>query len=295
MSADLDLEGLERTVQAVLTQHDGAALHVLGYGEISPVVAWPSPDGPWACKRLPVFDDGDQFASYRSTFDDYVYSLTASGIVVHATRLERVPLPDGRIAAYCVQPALGAERFGPALLRNADPTSGRALLAAVLDHVAHAVTPAVGLDAQISNWASTGDHLVYVDLTTPLLRDAAGHERLDTDMFLASLPAAFRPIVRRFFLEGILAPYYTRRAAALDLLSNLHKEGLSEWVTAGIDLANKRFETDLGIDEVRRYYRTEARLWGMLQRMRRVDRSWQRHVRRRTYPFLLPGRIDRRL
>jgi hypothetical protein len=28
-------------------------------------------------------------------------------------------------------------------------------------------------------------------------------------------------------------------------------------------------------------------------RVRRADRWWQRHIRRRTYPFLLPGSIRR--
>jgi hypothetical protein len=44
---------------------------------------------------------------------------------------------------------------------------------------------------------------------------------------------------------------------------------------------------------VRRYYRSDARLWGVLLRIRRLDRAWQRHVRRRSYPFLLPQRIER--
>lgn len=30
------------------------------------------------------------------------------------------------------------------------------------------------------------------------------------------------------------------------------------------------------------------RLWLLLQRLRRFDRAWQRHVRRRSYGFLLP-------
>jgi hypothetical protein len=34
-------------------------------------------------------------------------------------------------------------------------------------------------------------------------------------------------------------------------------------------------------------------MWALLQILRRVDRSWQRGVRRRSYPFLLPGRIAR--
>ena len=227
MSTTLDIERLELAVQDALARNDEAALHVLGYGEISPVVAWPTPSGPWACKRLPIFDAPDRFEAYRSTFDDYLATLSARGVVVHDTALESVELPDGRIAAYCVQPALGATRFGPALLRDADEADGQALLGSVIDHVADAVSADVGLDAQVSNWARHGDDLVYVDVTTPLLRDADGRDRLDTEMFLASLPAALRPIVRRFFLQGILDPYYAWRSAALDLLANLYKEGLA--------------------------------------------------------------------
>jgi hypothetical protein len=44
---------------------------------------------------------------------------------------------------------------------------------------------------------------------------------------------------------------------------------------------------------VRRYYRSDARLWGALLRLRKLDRAWRKGIRRRTYPFLLPRRIER--
>jgi hypothetical protein len=34
-------------------------------------------------------------------------------------------------------------------------------------------------------------------------------------------------------------------------------------------------------------------MWEILLRLRRADRWWQRTVRRRGYPFLLPGPVDR--
>jgi hypothetical protein len=43
---------------------------------------------------------------------------------------------------------------------------------------------------------------------------------------------------------------------------------------------------------VRRYYRSDARLWAGLLLLRRLDRRWRRLTGRR-YPFLLPGRIER--
>ena len=54
-----------------------------------------------------------------------------------------------------------------------------------------------------------------------------------------------------------------------------------------------RFTPPITLSEVRRYYRGDARTWAQLLRLRRADRFWQRKVRRRAYPFLLPGRIER--
>jgi hypothetical protein len=44
-----DLEGLEEVVEDAIARGDESGLHILGYGEISSVVAWPEPSGPHAC------------------------------------------------------------------------------------------------------------------------------------------------------------------------------------------------------------------------------------------------------
>jgi hypothetical protein len=292
-----DIERLEAVVEDAIARGDESSLHVLGYGEISTVVAWPDPTGPHACKRLPVFDDRRRFSAYRACFDDYLAELTTSGIRVVESRLVELAPATDAVVAYCVQPVLDRETLAPAILRTAERDEGRALLTQVVDHIERTVGPTLGLDAQLSNWATDPDGrgLLYLDVTTPLLRDDAGRDRLDTELFMASLPALFRPVVRRFMLDDILDPYFAPRAAARDVASNLHKEGLARWVPDLVGLANARLGIDLDIDEVRHYYRRDARLWSLLQRARRVDRAWQRHVRRRAYPFLLPGPVDRRL
>ncbi len=291
----LDLVGLERTVQAALESGDERGLHVLGYGEMTCVVAWPEASGPWACKRLPVFDASERLEEYRAVFDDYLSTLGERGVLVHPTTLEHVPAADGNLAGYCVQRKVDAAAHAPALLRDASDHEGRALLAGILDHIGTTISEHVGLDAQLSNWFVEGGELRYVDVTTPLLRTDTGRERLDTDLFMASLPAFARPLVRRFALATILDPYYDPRRAALDLLANLHKEDLAGWVPIAVELANARLGTDFTVEEIDRYYRRDARLWGWLQRVRRADRWWQRRVRRRPYPFLIPEKIDRNL
>jgi hypothetical protein len=296
MTRVLDFAPLERLVEHALASGDEEALHVLGYGEITSVLAWPEADGPWACKRLPVFDNPHRLAEFRTQFDQYVAGLHARGVRVHDSRIEVVPTDAGTVA-YIVQPTLPPSALGPAVLRGSSEVDGRALLGAVIDHIAAVVSPALGLDAQLANWGIVDTELVYFDISTPMLRDDRGHDLLDTELFLSSLPPFLRPVVRKFLLGSILDQFFEPRTAALDLAANLYKDRLGEWVPVVVELANERLRPGraLSVDEAKGYYRRDMRVWGMLQTMRRVDRTWQRKVRRRPYRFLLPGRINRRL
>ena len=113
------------------------------------------------------------------------------------------------------------------------------------------------------------------------------------DVFLASLPWALRGVVKRRMIRGILDAYYSPRGVVRDLLANLFKEGLGDRLPELVTAAARRLAPPLTVDEVRRHYVQDARTWHLLQRLRRLDRAWQRHVRRRPYPFLLPGPVER--
>jgi hypothetical protein len=99
--------------------------------------------------------------------------------------------------------------------------------------------------------------------------------------------------VKRFLLDEILSHYYDPRAVLLDVAGNLHKERLPEVIGPLLSAANREVAPPMTADEVLRYYRTDARMWDLLQRLRKADRWWQRTARHRSYPFLLPGAIDR--
>jgi len=292
----VDFALLEQLVEHALVTGDTGALHVLGYGEISCVLAWPDANGPWACKRLPAFDTPERLDTYRTRFGEYVTALQQLGVNVQDSRLEVVPSSDGA-SVYIVQPSIAPELMAPAVLRQASERDGRAMLEALVDRIVAVVSPTVGLDAQLSNWALVDDELLYFDISTQLLRDDKGRDLLDTDLFISSLPAVLRPVVRHVLLGSILDQFFTARGTALDLIANLYKEELGAWVPAAVAVANERLtgENPLSEVEVQRYYRRDMRVWGMLQTMRRIDRTWQRKVRRRRYRFLLPGRINRRL
>lgn len=290
-----DLEALERAVEHALDSGDESALTVLGYGEISAVLAVDTPEGRVAAKRLPPFPGASILASYRVTLEAYIAALQKAGVHVVPTTLRSVTRPDGSLTAYAVQPILDPASLGPTKLARADDQETERLLAGIVTLVLGTVTPSLGLDGQLSNWAWDGERWSYLDVTTPLMRDVRGRELLDIELFLCSLPWALRPVVRRLMLREILDKYYEPRGVLLDLAGNLHKEGLGRAIPALLGQSNRHVSPPITPSEVKSYYASDARTWALLQRLRRADRLWQRRVRRRSYAFLLPGAIERRV
>ncbi|WP_030568395.1 DUF6206 family protein [Streptomyces aureocirculatus] len=294
------LARLETQVQDALRAPDDNArgganstLDVLGYGEITLVLRLRTAEGSFACKRLPAFPGQDRFDRYRRSLDEYLRLLTERGLTVAPTEVWHTRGPGGRVIAYCVQRELPRERLCSRLLHTQDETWAKNFFARFLDGVDAAVHPGLGLDAQASNWMDVGGELTYLDVTTPLMRDARGRERLDVRLFFTSLPWILRDAVRVSMAKSIFDKFYETRGVLLDFLGNLHKERLGALIPAFLEQANARLEKPLTADEVAAYYRGDARMWELIQRLRAVDRFWHRTVRRKPYPFLLPPPVDR--
>lgn len=292
MITDDELACLESNVNQALALGDASGLRVLGRGEISLVLGWPAEEPRWACKRLPPFPSVDRALDYAGTLSHYLGLLGRRGVRVVDTEARRVPLADGAVAVYCVQPVLPANTMATDVVR-ADPPRAAAVLGEVVDHILAVTDERVGFDAQLSNWAVTAGGLVYLDVTTPLVCRPDGREELDTALFLASLPWLLRVPVKRFVIPGVIERYHQPRMVVLDLAANLLKERLEQHIPTVLAAVGDRIEPPLLEDEVRADYRADARTWAALQAMRRADRFWQRRVRRRPYPFLLPDRIER--
>ena len=287
----IDQEVLKRLEDRVLAVLDGDStehLDVIGYGEISTVLRADGTNGPVAAKRLPQMSR-TQFAAYSETLTDYLDDLRARGVRAVDSTVRAVG--DDLVVPYCIQP------LQPLLLvdelRSADSAMIEHRVGQLVDSTVGAVDDWVGLDGQVSNWAIENDDLIYIDVTTPLLRDASGTERLDVGLFIASLPWVLRGVVDRFLLTEILSHYYDPRAVLLDLAGNLHKEHLTEIIPPLLDAANRVISPAISESEAAKYYRSDALTWEFLLRVRRADRVWQEKIRHRRYPYLLPGRIER--
>jgi hypothetical protein len=287
-----ELAELHTAVEAALERGDEGTLTVIGWGEISLGVGWPGDVPRIVAKRLPRFPDRAAFDRYRDLIDRYAETLRGGGIDVVPTELLGIDEPAGTVVGYGVQAILPAETLGPRVLAAADPAEGHPLVDAVCGLIAANVSDRVGIDAQLSNWAWIDGAPRYFDVTTPLLNDAAGHAQLDAELLLAAYPAVSRPALRRFVVPTVIARYHDRRSVLRDVAANLIKERLEQWIDPLVAASAPFLDEPLDRDEIRRDYRSDARMWEAVQRVRRLDRGWYR-LRRRTYPFLIPGQIER--
>jgi hypothetical protein len=289
---DLDIEELDQAFLAALRSGRPADLPVVGYGEISVAFGWPRDRPTVVAKSLPPFPDVRRYEAYVDLLAEYLDVLRSRDVEPLPTTVRAViEGPDRR--AYVLQPWVPWEEVGPVVLERSDPDDGEALLGGIVAAVLRASDAMVGLDAQVSNWVLTEGRLRYLDVSTPMLRDPDGHDRLDSGLFCEAMPWLLRRPTNRFLAPELLSPYHDPRRVVLDAAGNLVRERLARWIPVLLRVANPHLERPLTIDEVRRFYRTNARLWGSLQLLRRMDRGWQQHVRRRQYPFLLPESYQR--
>jgi hypothetical protein len=286
---------LEEYFQRAFATGEAGPLDVIGYGEISSVVRWDGETGPAACKRLPNFPTREDREAHIALMSEYIAMLATRGVHALPTEYGELDTGNGAFVVYAVQHAVAPECLAvPSLLRSS-PEEGRNLLERVIEATAAVFeSPLLGVDAQLSNWVVVDGELHYLDITTPFFRDpSTGLSRLDTRLFVASLPWLLRWPVQRFMAGSIVAEYFDLRITLLNFLANLEKERADDWIPAAVEISNGYLDDPITADEVHRYYAKDARMWAALQRLRRADRLWRLKVRRRPYPVLLPGRIER--
>jgi hypothetical protein len=293
MLAVQDLVALDAAVTRAFATGDASGLEVLGYGEISAVLACVSGGQSWACKRLPIFPGRADADRYSALFEEYLATLQARGVKVVPSMLQRLARDDGQVVIYCVQPLLPAEQLAVRVLERSSESEARALIETVFGRIVAAVSPQVGIDGQLSNWAVDGDDVAMLDVTTPMLKDAAGRNRLDMELFLAAVPRPARPLFRRYVVPSVVDKYHDPRGVTVDLIANLIKEGLESYIGPCLEIANRRLSQPIDAAEVKRYYHGDARVWTAWQALRRCDRFVRLRLLGQPYPFLLPGRIER--
>jgi hypothetical protein len=291
VAAEPDVREVEEAVRTALQAGSPQGLTILGYGEITLVIGWPSDKPKWALKRLPLFDDRARLDAYRACFDSYTSELSRRGVRIVESEFSCAERDDDRYAAYVVQPVIDEKDLLVERLAGGRKEEAKELLGQMVEIVCGAVDDRLGMDAQVSNWAIREGGLWYFDISTPMMRDSGGRDLLDVDVFLASLPAVLRIPVKRFVAGSILQTYFDKRSVLVDIAANFYKDGIEHLIPVFLDAVDDRVSPPITQEEALAYHRRDAVLWSTLQRARRADRWWQKNIRRRQYPFLLPPTV----
>ena len=239
-----------------------------------------------ACKRVPPFADRATFERYRDVVLRNVDELRASGVTVVDTDVRLVE-HGGHLVGYVVQPLLPPESLGEAVLKAAEPSPDHPLVTAIVDLVLAATTERRGIDAQIGNWAVVDDVVSYLDVTTPFSVDDEGELEMDLDVFLTSGPPPLRPLYRRE-LPKSMTRWLDARHALVDLVGNLYKLDLDEWVEPVIEATRGRVAPPITVTEAREYYDGEVKTWTALHKVLVAYAGWQRSIRRRVPNGFVP-------
>ncbi len=295
--SEAELADFEARVRKALVGADDGGIEILGYGEVSTVLALDSAAGPRACKRLAALPGKSAALAYAEVIRLYIDRLEASGVAVVDTDIRIVEADDGECAVYCIQPSIEAAAFGPNYIRHLDESAALRVFDSILDLLVGAVSETLAPDGQLSNWVFIDGRAYYTDISSPFIRADEGRDLLDWSHLLRALPALLRPPLRRWVMPKLLDKYYTMHGQVLDFLGNLQKEQLEGLIPVFLEHANTKlgFTPKISAEEVSAYYRDDARTYAFLLWARRVDRWWQRRIRRRCYPYFLPPPIERNL
>lgn len=311
------LETLERTIDPRHPEAGPVRAKVLGYGEITTVLALE--DAAGICvKRMPMFASAAELADYSRLYHEFLALLhDRIGVRAVPSRLVEVGRHRGMIVLYIVQQRLDADCVVQRLLGGLDATGLAALLRSALGEAEKVFrfnaeqhgAVALAIDGQLSNWglrdAADAERLRrgetvpldYIDTSTPLMR-IDGREQLDSELFLRAAPPWLRPLLRRFVVAETIGRYYDRRAVAIDMIANLIKERRADAVPMLVAVANDFLaeaapETaPLSATAIADYYRSDARIWRLYLGARRIDRA-TRSLLGKPYPYVLPAKVHR--
>lgn len=311
------LTAFERGLDPQRPERSAIVPHVLGYGEISTVLAIDDIDPGVVFKRMPMFHSTTEITTYTALYERAI-ALLRDEVGLDAATGRLVPVGEGDdayLTLYMVQERLDSAAIVHRALSDLTKDETARVFTAVFREIErvfrfnrdHAGRLEFGFDAQLSNWAIRDYdagygrlpeqiRLAYIDTNTPLMREA-GVEQLDPELMLRSTPSFMRWLVRLFFLEDVMTRYYDMRKVTVDLIANLYKEQRPDLIPIALEKANAALAQSGPVEpitaqEVRDYYRQDALTWRVYLALRKLDRRLKR-LFRRPYPYMLPDHVQR--
>jgi len=320
MNIDIELlKKLEKCINTESPEIGEVPIKVLGYGEISLVFELLEDPANLAYKRIPIFDNEKQVKRHIWAYNEYNRLLIEEvGLNLPQYDIAWFKDDNDKIQFYCVQEKINPESVGNKVIHKISNQEIETLVLLAMREMQKVWTYSkqhktidLGLDGQISNFAlinydinsprvDAESKLYYLDTSTPMFR-INSKEAMEAVLFLKSAPSFLRWLLKALFLEETVGRYYDWRKVTIDLVANFFKEQKPELVPNLIRLVNKFFKEEapefeiepISLEEVQKYYKSDANMWVIFQSVRRFDRYLKTKLLKKQYDFYLPGKIKR--
>lgn len=282
-----DVDAIEALVRRAIDARRHDLLTVVGNGELTIALRWDGPGGPCVVKRVPPFPSAAAADDYIALVHRHIADLEQRDVRCVATDLYRLPRADGSVVVYHCQPLLSTEHLADQVLRRDEVSAEHPIVIAVVDRVARVVGDGVPLDAQFANWYWFEGEPWQLDLSTPLYLDAAGNVCFDSTGFQREYPALARRIVYKELMK-VAGGFSKVDWVLTDMMTQLHRQGLERWCGAVTAAAVDRLGVVIDPAEAKARFDADAKFFPTLLKVKRFQRAWMQHTRRR-YDTLLPA------
>mgnify|MGYP000680738311 CR=1 FL=1 len=287
-AAQVDLGAVERLVRRAIDERRTDDLDIVGYGEFSLAIRWSAPVGDdVVVKRVPPFRSSFDADEYVRVTEEYIAALHGTDVPCLPTELRQLGREDGAVVVFHIQPCLRPQELVSNILRAGSPDDAHPALVAVIAAIGRAVRPGVAFDGQCSNWGWLDGDLRYLDLSTPMLLGDDGDLQFAQDGFAREYPVIVRRLLDREARKFV--PKYTELDFVLnDFVALLHRDRLSQWCDAAIEAIRRIHGIDISAETARSNFRSDARLYPFVHRLRLLQRFWLQRTGRQ-YESLLPA------
>lgn len=282
-----DVVAIESVIRRAIDERRRDLVDIVGSGEITIALRWAGGSEPCVVKRMPPIRDREHAEEYMAVVRRHIDELTAHGVRCVATTLHPLERADGTVVVYHCQPLLASDSLADNVLRTRTPDVADPLVTTLVDRVVGVIAAGVPIDPQFANWCWFDDDLWQLDLSSPFMVEH-GDLIYDTSGFRREFPWAIRRVVYRELLK-LAKQYVDVQYVLTDVMTQLHRMGMSDWCPAVAEAARERHAITIDPDVARQRCEADAKFYPLLLRAKRVERSWRQLTRRR-YDALLPDR-----
>lgn len=284
---EADVVGVEIQIRQAQKTSKIDHMKVLGFGEVSVAVGWPSDAPKMVLKRMVP---GTNTAESQADLDNvqaFIDHIEARGGAVVPTTLElHTRADDGKAIPYLIQPAIPKELMAETVLETDTPVPDHPILVALHDYVRDVSTDDFTIDPQLANFAWDGERLSIFDVSTPMIWDADGKLDMRLDSILYALPQILRPVATKS-LEDIMGYYRGLHGSLTQTCVFLRRTGLDDWAEAARQTFNTRLDTPIDADEVNSRFESQVKEFPRVKQMAKMRRFWVRNVRRQEFEYII--------